>query len=134
MSPRKWIKNREIEWETTQTRRRKHQNLETNHTRKTLDNKRRNKRNILDYETELRRCFENRLDRLNEMGNEQRDNNRTPRMTERIRTDLSVQENEIIIKKKRSELRHNIKETKTKIISFNIHEIWETVVYKRLPR
>ena len=56
------------------------------------------------------------------MKNEQHNNNRILRMTKRIRTDLSVKRNEIIVKKKENKSCHNIKETRTKIILSNTHE------------
>ena len=55
-------------------------------------------------------------------------------MTKEIRTSILIKRNEILDKKKRSKLRHNIKRIEIKIIISNIHETRETIIYKRLSR
>ena len=68
------------------------------------------------------------------MRNEQRKNNRTFKLTRRIRISILIKENETFNKKKRNELRYNSKEIRIKIIISNIYETRETIVYKELPR
>ena len=70
MNSRKQIRNREIQQKRIQTRERKHKTSRTNHTKKTLNSKRRNKRNLLNYKIELGRHPENRLNRSDKMRNE----------------------------------------------------------------
>ena len=53
-------------------------------------------------------------------------------MTKEIRTDILIKENKTLDKKKKNELRHNLKRIETKIIIFNIYETRETIIYKRL--
>ena len=54
------------------------------------------------------------------MKNEQYRNNETFRLVKEIQTDVSIKENGTLDEKKRSEPRHNSKETRTKIIISNI--------------
>ena len=68
------------------------------------------------------------------MKNEQRRNNRTFELTKKIRTSISIKENEILNKKKRNRLRHNSKETRIKIIVSNIYETRKTIIHKKLSR
>ena len=65
---------------------------------------------------------------------EQYENDETIELTIEIRTSISIKENRILVKKKRSESRYKLKEVRIEIIISNIHEIWETTVYKELPR
>ena len=127
-------KNRGNKWERTQIRERENQNLETDNTRKTLNDEWRNKKNILNYETKLECCLKNGLDRPDEMENKQYKNNRTSEMTKRVRTDFSIRKNRTSIKKRRDRSRHRSEEVRTEIIISNIYETWETVIYKRLFR
>ena len=122
MNLRKQIRNREIQREKTQTKRRKYKILKTNHTRKTLDNKRRNKENLLNYQTKLGRRSRSGLNGSNKMRNKQYKNYRTFRLTERIRTSISIERNKILDEKRRSGLRNHSKRTRTKIIVVDIHE------------
>ena len=55
-------------------------------------------------------------------------------MIEKIRTDISIKEDETFNKKKRSKLRYNSKRTRTKILVFNIHKTRKTTIYKKLSR
>ena len=55
-------------------------------------------------------------------------------MTRRIRISILIKENEILNKKKRSELRYNSKEIRIEIMVSDIYETRETIIYKELPR
>ena len=66
------------------------------------------------------------------MRNKQYNNNETFKIIERIRTSISIKENEILNKKKRSKLCHNFKRIRTQILVFNIYKIREIIIYKRL--
>ena len=68
------------------------------------------------------------------MKNKQYNNNETLEMTKRLRTDISIKEDKIFDKKKRSKLCHNFKRIRTKILTFNIYKIRETIIHKRLSR
>ena len=68
------------------------------------------------------------------MKKKQRKDYETLKLTKKMRTDILIKENRTFNKKKRSGLRYNSKETRTKIVISNIHETWETIVYKRLSR
>ena len=68
------------------------------------------------------------------MGNKHYRNYKTLRLIKKIRIDISIKENKTFKKKRENELRNNSKETRTKIVVSNIHEIRETTVYKRLSR
>ena len=67
------------------------------------------------------------------MGNKQSRDNRTFGLIKRIRTSILIKRNRTLDKKKRNELRHNSKETRTEIIVPNIYETRRTTIYKRLP-
>ena len=68
------------------------------------------------------------------MRSKQYKNNETLEMIREIRTNILIKEDETLDKKKRSKSRHNLKRIRTKIITSNIHETRETVIYKRLSR
>ena len=68
------------------------------------------------------------------MENKQHRNDETFGMIKRIRTDIPIKENDTLDKKKRSRSRHNFERIGIKIIISDIHEIRETIIYKRLSR
>ena len=49
MNSKEWIKDRGIQQERTQTKKRKYKTLEINDVRKTTNNKWRDRRNLLNY-------------------------------------------------------------------------------------
>ena len=123
MDLRERIKNRGIQQKRTQIRRRKYKTLRTNYTRKTTNDERQNRRNLLNYQTKLRRCSRSGLDRLDKMRNKQHENDGAIRLTKRIWIGILIKENEILVKKKRSRLCHKSKEIRIKIIISNIYKI-----------
>ena len=134
MNPRKWIKNRGIQRERIQTRERKYKISKANYIKKTSNNERKNRRNLLNYKTKLKRCSRDRLNKSDKMRNEQYRNHETLRLTKKIRTSIPVKRNKTLVKKKRSELCHNFKRIGTKIIISDIYETRKTIVHKELSR
>ena len=53
----------------------------------------------------------------------QYENNETIKLTKRIRTGISIKENRILVKKRKSKLYYKSKRIRIEIITFNIHEI-----------
>ena len=76
----------------------------------------------MNYKIELERRLRNRLNRLCKIKNKQYNNNRTFEIIKKIRTSILIKENETFNKKERSGLRYGFKETRIKIIIFNIYE------------
>ena len=74
------------------------------------------------------------LSEPDKMRNKQHRNYGTLEMIKRIRTSVSIKENNTLNKKKRSKSRHNLERIRTKIITSNIYEIRKTTIYKRLSR
>ena len=68
------------------------------------------------------------------MGNKQHDNDGTFRITKEVQTSILIKRNETFSKKKRSELRHNPKITRTKILISNTYKTRKTIIYKGLSR
>ena len=68
------------------------------------------------------------------MRNEQRRDNKTSELIKKVRTSISIKENETLDKKKRSGLRYNSERTRTEIIVLDTYETRKTIVYKRLLR
>ena len=93
-----------------------------------------NKRDILDYETELGRHSRGGLNRSDKMRNKQYKNNRTLKMIKEVRTGIPIKRNKTLDKKKRNELRYNLKRIRIKIITSNIYKTREIIIHKRLPR
>ena len=134
MDPRKWTRNREIKFWRTQIRGRKHQNLRVYNTKRTPNEKRENKENVLSHETKLECCPRNRLSKSDKMRNKQYSNNKTLRITKEIRTSISVKENKTFIKKRESKLRYSSKRIEIKTFILNIYKTRETTIYKELSR
>ena len=88
----------------------------------------------MSHETELRRRLRDELSKPDEMRNKQYDYNETLRMTKEIRVSILIEENETLIKKKKSKLRYSPKRIEIKTLIFNTYEIRETTIHKELPR
>ena len=103
-------------------------------TKKTPDNEWKNERDVLNHETELRRCLRNRLNRSNKVGNKQHNNDETSEMTKEIQVSVLIKRDETFNKKKRDRSCHNSKETRIEIFVFNIYKTREITIYKELSR
>ena len=55
-------------------------------------------------------------------------------MTEEVRGDILIREDETLNKKKRSELYYNFERIRTKTLVSDIYKTRETTIYKRLSR
>ena len=102
--------------------------------RRTPNNKRGNKKNVLNYETKLRRHSRDELSKSDKIRNKKHDDNRTLEMIKEIRTSISIKKNRTLVKKRKSKLCYNSKRIRTKVITLNTYKTRETTIYKELSR